>query len=56
LCKLHGKLLVLDSDELKRQTLSAIRHLAVHNPGATVSALVGNNDAPFDDAVVRRVT
>ena len=51
--QLHAKLLLFDSDELKRQTLTAIRLIADHNPPSAVTSLLHDHDLPFDDAVVR---
>ena len=53
LSQLHGKVLDEDSDELKRQILTAVGHLASHDVESTVDALVRDHDVPFDEAAVR---
>ncbi len=53
LTQLHAKLILFDSEELKRQTLTAIRQIASHNPEIAVESLLRSHDLPFDDAVVR---
>ncbi len=51
--QLHAKLLLFDSEELKGQTLMAIRLLAVHNHPSAVRSLLHDHDLPYDDAVVK---
>ena len=51
--QLYDKLHNIDSDELKRQTLTIIRHFATHNVDTAVDMLINDLTVPFDDPVVK---
>ena len=50
--KLHTKLLLLQNEETKQRTLTAIRVIAAFNPKAVVTSLLADHQLPYDEAMI----
>ena len=50
--KLHAKLLLLENEEIKQRTLSAIRVIAGYNPKAVVTSILADHQLPYDEAMI----